>query len=79
MSNGDCPVGARNERDIHNLAQTCVELRRGLQELVRSMQVMQVDGAVRNTKTRLLLIALPGVGSIIGGVVTALIMRALEG
>lgn len=77
--NGDCPVGARNERDIHNLARTCDELRRGLQELAKSLQGMQVDGAVRNTKTQLLLIGLPGVGSIIGGVVTALIMRGLGG
>jgi len=77
MPNGDCPVGARNAADINNLARTCDELRETIKELGKQVQGMSVNEAVASTRTKLLLIGLPGVGSIIGGIITAIIMRAL--
>jgi len=75
--NGDCPVGAANKRDIANLARTCDDLRTTVEARRKAVQAAAIEDAVTGTTTKLLLIALPGVGSIIGGIVTALVMRAL--
>lgn len=77
MGNGNCPIGAANQRDIANLARTCDQLRQVIDTLQQEMGQMGIRNAVNDTRTQLLLIGLPGVGSIVGAIVGALIMKAL--
>ena len=77
MANGDCPVGAKNGEAIRSLSRTCDSLRDDIKELEGALTSMAIDEAVSSTQTKLLLVGLPGVGSIIGGIITAIVMRAL--
>ncbi len=79
MPNGECPTGAANRQRIVALERDAQRHDERISMLEGAVAEMRVLDAVTDLRVKLLLVALPGVGSIIGGIITALVMRAMGG
>ena len=79
MPNGECPQGVENRQRIVALERDTGRHNERIGVLEGAMGDMRVLDAVTEVRIKLLLVALPGIGSIVGGIITALILRAIGG